>query len=179
MENRDVAVDGDMERRSFLNASTCAMGASLVGGYGLLGAYGGRYLYPADEQRKSWLFVARAADVAVGDALSYESPTGSRVTVTRRSDGDTADSFLALSSICPHLGCKVLWEAHEQRFFCPCHNGVFDSDGSPRSGPPADAGQSLLQYPLEVRNGLLFIQVAADGLASNEDVPGPEEERVT
>ncbi|MEM7234805.1 MAG: Rieske (2Fe-2S) protein [Planctomycetota bacterium] len=159
--------DGEFKRRSFL--SNCAMGGSLVGAYGVLGVYAGRYLYPAKGQARSWLFVTRARDLSVGEAIPFETPSGARVTVTRRAEGETADSFLALSSTCPHLGCKVLWEAQRKRFFCPCHNGVFNVDGSPREGPPAEANQSLLQYPLEVRDGLLFIEAAVEGLASNDD----------
>lgn len=163
----ETPVPEDLERRGFLSGtSSWVMAGSLVSSYGMLGAYGGRYLYPARAQPTSWLFVARVADVEVGKAISYEAPSGARVTVTRQGEGATADDFLALSSTCPHLGCKVFWEPQKDRFFCPCHNGVFAVDGSPRSGPPADAGQSLLRYPLNVRDGMLFIEIATDGVAS-------------
>ena len=49
----------------------------------------------------------------------------------------------------------------EQRFFCPCHRGVFDPNGVAVSGPPADAGQSLSSIPLEVdeKSGVIYIEV--------------------
>ena len=78
---------------------------------------------------------------------------GSEVTT-----GDV-DDFIALSSTCPHLGCQVHWEAAHDRFFCPCHNGVFDPSGRGLSGPPGEAGLSLPSYNLRVDNGLLFIEV--------------------
>ena len=150
-----------IERRTMLGGlSTCVMTGSLVGAYGIFGVYGGRFLYPAKGESKAWLFVARCADVEAGKAVAWETPKGEQVTVTRQGDGNETKDFLALSSTCPHLGCRVFWEPQNDRFFCPCHNGVFAADGSPRSGPPADADQSLLRYPLEVRNGLLFIEVA-------------------
>ena len=40
----------------------------------------------------------------------------------------------------------------------------------PADGPPADAGQSLVKYPLRVDNGLLFIEVPLEGLTSPEEV---------
>ena len=107
------------------------------------------------------------------------SPSGDVVTIARRTNsGDevgTADDFVALSSTCPHLGCKVHWEPQNQRFFCPCHNGIFQPDGKATGGPPAEAGQSLLSYPLNVENGLLYIEVAAESLVARVGViPEPE-----
>jgi len=46
-----------------------------------------------------------------------------RVWLIRR-DGDKVEAF---TTICPHLGCSINYEAKEQRFVCPCHNGQFDS----------------------------------------------------
>jgi Rieske Fe-S protein len=53
----------------------------------------------------------------------------------------------------------VHWEAQNDRFFCPCHNGAFDRQGNATAGPPAAAGQALLRFPLRLENGLLFIEV--------------------
>lgn len=109
------------------------------------------------------MFVTDASGVQPGESLSFESPTGVRVTITRRSDVDetslSAESFLALSSVCPHLGCRVHWESHNDRFFCPCHNGVFDPSGKATGGPPATAGQDLPRYPLKVVDGSLYIEM--------------------
>jgi len=106
----------------------------------------------------------------VGSSLDYEAPTGARIVVTRRAEGGTEEDFIALSSVCPHLGCRVHWEAHNNRFFCPCHNGVFNAEGKATDGPPADAGQSLSVYPVKVEGGLLFIEVPVVGLGSPEEV---------
>ena len=69
------------------------------------------------------------------------------------------------------------WEAANNRYFCPCHNGVFDPDGVGTGGPPGDAGQTLPRYNLLVDRGMLFIEVEVDQLAQNdrgELVDGPE-----
>ncbi len=49
------------------------------------------------------------------------------------------------------------WEAANGRFFCPCHNGAFDSSGAPTAGPPLAAQQHLPQYALRVEGELLLI----------------------
>ncbi|HUP23893.1 MAG TPA: Rieske (2Fe-2S) protein [Thermoanaerobaculia bacterium] len=139
------------------------MVAGLVAAYGTLAAFIGRFLYPAAGRQRSWLYVSDAGRLVQGDALLFRTPAGEPVNVTRQGAED--DSIVALSSTCPHLGCQVHWEPQNDRFFCPCHNGVFDPSGKAISGPPADAGQSLLQYPVRVDRGMLFIEVPTDQLA--------------
>jgi hypothetical protein len=68
----------------------------------------------------------------------------------------------------------VHWEAQNERFFCPCHNGTFDAWGVGTGGPPGDAGQSLPRYELKVDGGLLYIAVPKPSFA--EKVDGTEGE---
>lgn len=138
-----------------------AMAAGLTAGYGLFGWMGVRYLYPSDPKRARWIFVRPLSEVRVGEAFPFRTPSGATVTLARLRNEGTDSDFLALSDTCPHLGCKVRWEAPNNRFFCPCHNGVFDPSGKATEGPPAEAGQSLLRYPLKVEDGLLYIEVSA------------------
>ncbi len=67
-------------------------------------------------------------------------------------DGNT---FTAMSNVCTHLGCRVRWIPEEEKFFCPCHNGVFGKDGSVVSGPPP---RPLDRYETKVEEGALFIK---------------------
>lgn len=143
------------------------MFGALAASYGTFTAFAGRFLYPAHGSRQSWLLVKPTREISENASIDYKTPAGAPVTITRRGRTGTAEDFLALSSTCPHLGCKVTWEPHNSRFFCPCHNGVFDPDGVATHGPPAEAHQSLPQYPLKVENGLLYIQVPTEYLASN------------
>jgi Rieske Fe-S protein len=154
------------ERRTFLaRAGSAAMTGGLIAGYGTFGAMAGRYLYPAKPPATAWLFVADLPTFKPGSALTYRSPAGAPIVIARQGEAGTADDFIALSSTCPHLGCQVHWEAPQQRFFCPCHNGTFDAAGKGTGGPPADAGQSLPRYPLKVERGLLFIEVPVEALS--------------
>lgn len=149
-----------VERRTFFErVSSVAMGAGLVSSYGLLAWLAGRYLYPARKPREIWLFVTTVDRLRPGEALSWRTPAGEDVTIARLEDAEGDLRWLALSSTCPHLGCKVHWEPLNNRFFCPCHNGVFTPQGEPVSGPPAEAGQSLPRYGLRVEGGLVFLQV--------------------
>ncbi len=157
-----------VDRRGFI--SSAAMVGGLAAGYGTMGVYAVRYLYPAGPQRKEWLFVTELAAMRSGDSLDFEDPTGAKIAITRHKDdaGDETD-FIALSSVCPHLGCKVHWQPNENRFFCPCHNGVFNEQGVGIDGPPV--GQSLAHYKLDTDDNrvMLFIEVPIERLGSPED----------
>ena len=154
-------------RRGFLSRmSGAAMGVGLLAGYGSFAQYALRFLYPPEDKSRQWMFVARADELAKGDSQVFKAPTGEPINITRQGSAGDVSDFIALSSTCPHLGCQVHWEAHNTRFFCPCHNGVFDPSGVATEGPPADAGQSLPQYPLKIAGGLLFIEVPTERLAA-------------
>lgn len=62
--------------------------------------------------------------------------------------------FTAYDPRCTHLGCAYSWQADKNRFFCPCHDGVFDIDGRVIGGPPP---RPLDRYETKVENGKLYI----------------------
>lgn len=151
------------ERRGFL--SSLGMLTGLFSGYGMFATMAGRYLFPSHGSQKAWLFVKDLGGFGVGESLNYRSPAGQSIVVTRLADNGDAGDFIALSSVCPHLGCQVHWEGQNKRFFCPCHNGAFNAEGKPTEGPPETANQSLAQYDLQVEHGLLYIEVPTQSLA--------------
>ena len=140
-------------RRSFLSY------AAMVGG--LLASFGGvvlvaaRYLYPRrGVLRVREIFLAPVSDIPPGKSRVYELPTGGRALVT-----NTGAEVVALSNICPHLGCKVHWEEEQRHFLCPCHGGVFDAGGKATAGPPADEKTDLQKFELKRVGDNLFIKV--------------------
>lgn len=152
------------DRRGFLaRASTWAMAGGLVAGYGACFAKGAQFLYPAERTPTGWRYVLAIDNMAVGESTQFRAPSGQTIVIARQAEAGTADDFIALSDVCPHLGCRVHWQVQHDRFFCPCHNGVFTPDGVGVSGPPGDAGLNLARFPLEVRSGLLFIEVPLAG----------------
>lgn len=161
---QDTDRDADEGRRQSLGTlGRIGLAAGLTAAYGTLAAFMGRFLFPARPPAKGWMFVTQADEIPEGEALLYRTPAGRTVNITRQ--GESVGDFLALSSTCPHLGCQVHWQPQNNRFFCPCHNGVFTPEGKAIAGPPAEAGQSLPQYGLKVEGGLLFIEVTFDELA--------------
>lgn len=43
--------------------------------------------------------------------------------------------LLAYTTVCPHLGCAVDYEAESGKFKCPCHRSAFGLDGKIEEGP--------------------------------------------
>lgn len=156
----------DAQRRAILSASGLAMTAGLAAGYGSFAAILGQFLYPAESPRRAWLFVCLAEELPPGAGRDFLAPSGQRIVIARHGAGTSAEDFLALSSVCPHLGCRVHWEPQHDRFFCPCHNGVFDRSGKATEGPPAAAGQDLIRFPVKVDRGLLLVEVPMDNVLS-------------
>jgi cytochrome b6-f complex iron-sulfur subunit len=58
-----------------------------------------------------------------------------------------AASFVACSAICPHKGCKVVYEHDAKEFVCPCHDSRFALDGRVLKGP---AKTPLKSYATDV-----------------------------
>ena len=67
-----------------------------------------------------------------------------------------ARTYIAMSNICTHLGCRVRWITEQDQFFCPCHNGVFDMSGNVVAGPPP---RPLDRYEVKVENDQLYVLV--------------------
>jgi len=51
------APDADVDRRAFFSTSSLAMAGGLVAGYGTFFVMAGRYLYPAGDSPKTWMFL--------------------------------------------------------------------------------------------------------------------------
>ncbi|QKS71107.1 ubiquinol-cytochrome c reductase iron-sulfur subunit [Paenalkalicoccus suaedae] len=65
---------------------------------------------------------------------------------------------MALSPVCTHLGCTVDWNTspeNQDQFFCPCHFGRFERDGTNVPGTPPT--RPLDVYDVEVRDGMIYL----------------------
>lgn len=68
------------------------------------------------------------------------------------------DKVTALSPICKHLGCTVNWNSdpkNKNMFFCPCHYGLYEKDGTNVPGTPPLG--PLDHYEHEIRDGFLYL----------------------
>lgn len=52
-----------------------------------------------------------------------------------RTDASDGPQVQALSSVCPHLGCAVDFNAADDVYQCPCHASAFGPDGQKLYGP--------------------------------------------
>lgn len=86
-------------------------------------------------------------------SLSWDGIGANRTAwVHRTADGN----LMAFAINCTHLGCPLRWEAGAQLFMCPCHGGVFYSNGEVATGPPL---RPMNQYPVRIENGEVEILI--------------------
>jgi len=144
-----VEENGDLlSRRKFLGTLSAVAG-SLAGIMITIVAVG--FLYPVPRRGARPLFACLESEFPPGQVREIKDPRGHKVLLMRRSSGE----IVAFATVCTHLGCAVYYRPEEERFDCPCHQGVFDANGFPISGPPRTP---LPRYPTEVREGKVFIQ---------------------
>lgn len=63
--------------------------------------------------------------------------------------------LIALSTICPHLGCSVDWDGEAKKFKCPCHTSSFSTTGEREAGP---APRGMDRLDLKGGEGLIQIR---------------------
>nr|WP_286182956.1 ubiquinol-cytochrome c reductase iron-sulfur subunit [Bacillus sp. ISL-55] len=84
----------------------------------------------------------------------YESEETGTAWVFKNEGGE----IIALSPVCKHLGCVVDWNTdkqNENRFFCPCHYGLYEKDGTNVKGTPPLAPLDV--YPTKEKDGFLYV----------------------
>ena len=111
---------------------------------------------------ESWLSLGPLGQFPQGQTrlATYRHPAANP------SDGETAnipcwvrnvdgEKFQVFAINCAHLGCPVRWFPQSGLFMCPCHGGVYYSDGSRASGPPE---RGLFEYAYKVERAKLLIK---------------------
>ncbi len=134
-------------RRDFL--SKLIMGGGLLASSLLLIRHGLAFIFPKMKPptfRK--LLVGRIGELETGQAKEFEIGGQTLFLV------NTPAGYKVFSGVCTHLGCKVKWQAHNDRFYCPCHQGVFAASGEVRSGPPP---RPLDEFRVETENSLIYM----------------------
>ncbi|RSK27417.1 ubiquinol-cytochrome c reductase iron-sulfur subunit [Bacillus sp. HMF5848] len=84
----------------------------------------------------------------------YVSDVSKSAWVYKDENGD----IVALSPVCKHLGCVVNWAGnsdHPNEFFCPCHYGLYEKDGTNVPGTPPLAPLDVFKH--EVRDSTLYL----------------------
>lgn len=151
----------EVSRRDFMKVAIAAIGGVI--GLSWVAPAVAYIVEPAlkSGQGEGWLQLGSTAKIEVG------VPTLFKVNIQRQTGWVTNQEelavyvltkdgrdYIAMSNVCTHLGCRVRWIADQDKFVCPCHNGVFDKEGNVQSGPPP---RPLNRYETKVENDQLFI----------------------
>lgn len=146
-DREGASVAGD--RREFVANLVLTVAGFL--GLGGLGARFLQYLYPVVPPEEIVEVPAGRRDlVPSGGGVVLSLPTGQVALV------DAGGELRAFSAVCTHLGCIVRWEPEMEHLYCACHGGMFDRGGQVVGGPPP---RPLPQYPVEVREGQVFVKI--------------------
>ncbi len=148
----------DTSRRRFLSRLTMALGslAGVIVAIPCVGFLLGLRKVPSD-----WRTVGKLDDYQIGSTVkvAFLDPSPlpwagvtSRTAAWLRRNSET--EFIAFSVDCTHLGCPVRWLPQANLFMCPCHGGVYYSNGTVAAGPPP---RPLPRYPVRIQGDLVQI----------------------
>jgi Rieske Fe-S protein len=137
-----VAAEEEVTRREFARYLVLGAGAIAVGNVGLAAWTQLRSINTGEPRP-----IVAVDDVAVGGTYLFSYPEGDDPAVLLRVDDG---QVVAFSQQCTHLGCVVYYEAEEDRWHCPCHEGNFATlTGAVISGPPT---RPLGRIDVEIRD---------------------------
>jgi quinol---cytochrome c reductase iron-sulfur subunit, bacillus type len=171
MSDTDDGTESPSRRRFFTIVGTGA-GALAAGGIGA--ALGGLALAPLARRA-----AAEGARVDIGALDSFDAVRdgtgGPREVIFTRmledgymsrrakqrayvvADRSSPSGIAVLDTTCSHLGCGVSFNADKNAFLCPCHGGVYDTEGRVLAGPPP---RPLTRLPFVVDGGRVALDVA-------------------
>lgn len=152
----------EISRREFMGTVTWAIGVLIGAGFFIPAvAY---VVGPALQEQESdeWIPLGTASKIELGTPTLFKA-TLERQTgwITNQEEisvyvlSNDGREFIAMSNICTHLGCRVRWIEEQTRFFCPCHNGIFDEQGNVISGP---VPRPLDRFEVKVEDDQLFLR---------------------
>jgi menaquinol-cytochrome c reductase iron-sulfur subunit len=150
-----------MNRRKALTVAGQAVGG-IAGAVIVLPAVGFAVAPIFDRPEERWesvgpvsRFTADTYKPVVFTLVEGIGEAGKTTAYVRRGDpgtfsSESADTYIALSTRCAHLGCPVRFVSAAGNFICPCHGGVYDFEGKVIGGPPV---RPLDRFQTRVRNG--------------------------
>lgn len=116
------------------------------------GNSGSRELTPTTGR---WMRVAASADVPDGVMRPFD--VGSVIGFVRRVDGKAE----AVSGVCTHQGCRLWFDAPDDRLRCPCHSTSFTPAGQVLTHQLPIAPKPLPTLMVREHNGFIEVFVPA------------------
>lgn len=165
-----------ISRRKFLGYATVGLATviSALAGIPLIGSFLSPVLQKKKPGAEEWVELGKVENFKVGEPQMVQWTTAKvegwvmeaaprAVWVIRKDE----ENFTVFNPKCTHLNCIVSWrkkgEPHktaygspmpkQDHFFSPCHDGVFDIDGTVLGGPPP---RPLDTLPVKIEAGKLY-----------------------
>jgi Rieske Fe-S protein len=105
----------------------------------------------ADFNDESYVPRVLNIDAAIGDAGKTTIYVRKfNRSIDKVNEGEDIQPYVVISTRCAHLGCPVRYIQASGKFVCPCHGGVYDSQGKVEGGPPV---RPLDRFYTRVSNG--------------------------
>ncbi len=108
------------------------------------------FITPKKVDRRRRIYALNLNDIEINETKKFQDLRGKDLVLLRSGERE----IKAMSTVCPHLGCTVHWQKDKEQFFCPCHAGVFDSNGKVVSGPPP---RDLDSYTIDIEGDNVYI----------------------
>lgn len=149
----------EISRRKMMGLVVGVINLGLIGA--IVGPMVGFAAAPLGNKRKSrWVELMDESRIKPGEVKEvnysllvvdgYHEVEQKFTVFLRRSEEDV----ICIDPACTHLGCRVDYHADQHKFICPCHGGVFDDEGTNKSGPPP---KPLERHPVKVEAGKIWI----------------------
>ena len=138
-------------RRELLQFGAAAGAASILGGCKMFNSRKADVVAQAKENEAALTRAESAKLLASEGSLLVEVEGRSeKILVVRGKDS----GLHAVSAVCTHMGCSVLYDEKLGSIRCPCHGSQYELDGQVVKGP---AARPLRQYDVRNDNGLVVI----------------------
>ena len=159
--------EGERNRRGFLRSATLLLGGAI--GAVLAVPLVRSFLFPVGRK------IVSSADRPVGAVDAGALVAGGppvRVPIMARAQRDAwsvqgevtvgsawvmkdaGGEVVALSAVCPHLGCSIAYDDDASVFRCPCHRSAFARDGARQHGP---AKRGMDRLPAQEEDGQVVV----------------------
>jgi len=111
------------------------------------------YLYPpfAGYKPRAAQFIAENPETLFRDKKHVTIKLGEKDAILFKKADNT---YEAMSLLCTHAGCTLIWQESDEQFHCRCHGGIFRRDGSVAAAPPT---QPLEHLTVRHSNGTITV----------------------